>query len=814
MGDIMPNTKSKQNKTSRLTIGMITDWVGDQYQLDILLGASDFARQKDVNFLCFEGGGIDARNEYESRRNKVYDLISAENVDGLIILSGSIANFASMESIIKFCEQYRPMPMVLVDLTIPGIPSLSVDNGGIRELIDHLIIVHGYRKLGFIKGPESSEDGVKRFQVFLETLDEYKIPVDEQLIVQGDYSYNSGQEAMSILLDQRKATLDVVIACNDAMALGALHELNIRGIRVPEEMAVAGFDNLESCRFSSPPLTTVGYSIYELGRRSAEMIINLLVQKEVPLVDTIPAKLIIRQSCGCPPAVMSGIISPSTMGTYPVPNHNLQIGEWEGKFTIDTHKVAAGVTHKVAGLFSRNGGFPLSQTIENLIQAIVLELNGENINVFFKTWNETLDSALQMGPHISDNTSDISLWQIVISEIRNQLTPYLIHRELLIQVETLLQQARIMIDEKILKMEMVGHHEVERVTRLLDYLREQLLMTIDESGAMDILAGSLPGIGIKSCYIIMYTGKKQIQSRLVLAYDEHGRSEKNRSTLALSTQLPRDIYTRKRQSSMLAVALNFNKLQSGLLLFEISPRDGKVYGELRRIIHSTMQAIILFQQIQKQAEHLMLQKESLHENLAQSKKIMIGFIKAIGLMVETRDLYTAGHQYRVADLACAIALEMKLSRDRIEGIKMAGMVHDLGKLYIPTEILNKPSRLNELEYRYIQTHSEIAYNILKNIDFNWPIAQIILQHHEKIDGSGYPMGLKGQDILLEARILAVADVVEAMTSHRPYRAACSIDDALAGINEKRGLLYDGEVVDQCIKLFHQKGFRFTPESRK
>lgn len=175
---------------------------------------------------------------------------------------------------------------------------------------------------------------------------------------------------------------------------------------------------------------------------------------------------------------------------------------------------------------------------------------------------------------------------------------------------------------------------------------------------------------------------------------------------------------------------------------------------------------------------------------------------------ESRDPYTAGHQIRVTQLATAIAAKMELSIEKIEAIKFASLIHDFGKISIPSEILTKPGKLSDTEFALIKNHPSICYNIIKDIHFPWKIADIILQHHERLDGSGYPKGLKDKEILLETKILAVADVVEAMNSHRPYRPALGIDKALEEISMKRGKLYDPEVADACIKLFKEDGFKF------
>ena len=199
--------------------------------------------------------------------------------------------------------------------------------------------------------------------------------------------------------------------------------------------------------------------------------------------------------------------------------------------------------------------------------------------------------------------------------------------------------------------------------------------------------------------------------------------------------------------------------------------------------------------------------EELRVNGQRFQKAMEGSVQAIALAVEMRDPYTSGHQNRVADLACAIARHMGLSEDRIYGLHMASVIHDLGKLTIPGEILCKPGRLSGPEYAMIKTHVQSGYDILKKIDFPWPLADIVIQHHERIDGSGYPQGLSGDDILLEARILSVADVFETIGSHRPYRPSLGIQKAMNEITENSGRLYDPEVVEACLVLINEVGYR-------
>jgi PAS domain S-box-containing protein/putative nucleotidyltransferase with HDIG domain len=227
--------------------------------------------------------------------------------------------------------------------------------------------------------------------------------------------------------------------------------------------------------------------------------------------------------------------------------------------------------------------------------------------------------------------------------------------------------------------------------------------------------------------------------------------------------------------------------------------EGKVVG-----IRTTMLDITKRKQAEQERE----------KSFKQLQKIFEETIDALILAIETRDLYTAGHQRRVTQLAGAIAKEMKLSKEQIDAIRTAGLIHDIGKISVPAEILGKPSKLNEIEMDLVKTHPQVGYDILKTIEFPWPVAKIILQHHERINGSGYPNGLKGKDILLEARILSVADVVEAMASYRPYREALGVDKALEEITQNRGMLYDPKVVDVCVKLFKEKKFKFDKFEKK
>jgi HD-GYP domain-containing protein (c-di-GMP phosphodiesterase class II) len=226
------------------------------------------------------------------------------------------------------------------------------------------------------------------------------------------------------------------------------------------------------------------------------------------------------------------------------------------------------------------------------------------------------------------------------------------------------------------------------------------------------------------------------------------------------------------------------------------------------VFERTAELTILNEQLKQEIAERKLAEEKFQQSHAKLQKNLDEIVSAMSLTAEKRDPYTAGHQKRTTELAMALAGELGLSEHQIKGVQMAGLIHDMGKISIPAEILSKPCKLNEVEIQLVRRHPQAAFEILKKIDFPWPVDLIVLQHHEKMDRSGYPQGLAGEDILMEARILCVADVVESIESHRPYRPGLGIDKALEEISKNRGILFDPRVVDACLRLFKEKDFQY------
>jgi putative two-component system response regulator len=246
---------------------------------------------------------------------------------------------------------------------------------------------------------------------------------------------------------------------------------------------------------------------------------------------------------------------------------------------------------------------------------------------------------------------------------------------------------------------------------------------------------------------------------------------------------------------LLHIKQSFSKvevLQENKQLIELIKSKDDELLKLRKALH---------QNTKDKTEDLLSQTAKIKESYKKSQMILDGIVKTLSKIVETRDPYTSGHEDQVATISCKIAQEMKLTEEQIAAIHVAATLHDIGKISVPSEILTKPGRLSDLEREIIKTHCKVANDILSNIEFPYPVAEIIFQHHERMDGSGYPRGLKGDQIAMEARIIGTADVIDAMASYRPYRPALGVDAAIAEIVTYRGITYDPAVVDACLKVF-------------
>ncbi|MEY3884482.1 MAG: hypothetical protein RIS87_257 [Pseudomonadota bacterium] len=370
---------------------------------------------------------------------------------------------------------------------------------------------------------------------------------------------------------------------------------------------------------------------------------------------------------------------------------------------------------------------------------------------------------------------------------------------------------------------------VVQFTNEEEFLQDVCATLVDKCGYQMVWVGYVQHDEQKNIKIVAQAGNGEdylkdahITWAADTAFNKRGMGPSGRAVRTGVAQVCQDIDQDIRFSPWRDRAIKLGYLSSATIPMMNGTGSAEVYGIINayatKINAFTQSEIDLLEQLAADVSYglrmLKVRKErdaaveQTQQQLVQLQESLEGTVRAICEMVEIRDPYTSGHQSRVATLATAIALRMGLAEGQIKAIRFAGELHDLGKIQVPAEILSKPGKLNAVEFELIKGHVQAGYDVLKGINFPWPIAQIVLQHHERLDGSGYPQGIKGEAILLEARILSVADVVEAMASHRPYRAMLGVDVALNEITSKRGSQFDPQVVDACVALFHEKSFSF------
>jgi HD-GYP domain-containing protein (c-di-GMP phosphodiesterase class II)/DNA-binding LacI/PurR family transcriptional regulator len=772
----------------RLTIGLIIDWIDYYYDSQLYHGVNEIANDLDLNLICFQDGNINTKEKKEINYNSVYNRANIQNLDGLIISSASISSYVDFDRLNEFCHQFHPLPIVSIGVEIKDIPSIIIDNyGGMKKMMQHLIVDHNFKRFIFIKGPELNKEAMLRHKAFIDSLNQYNLPIDNSTIIEGNFLYESGMNAAKKILELDKK-FDAIVSCNDEMALGIIEELKNKNIRIPENFAITGFDDLNFCDYSPVTITTVKQPVYELGRSSCRMIYDILNKRHVDNLTILDTNLIIRESCGC----FSYDIKSIVMDCNNKKNTDNAVGLDDDEIT---KTVLNNINYKKTNL---------SSIVHDIITSYKRSINEKNNNIFLNELNHNLNVFIW-----ANLENDLEIFQFIISEIRKIFLSHLHDKETIIQNEDLFHQSRVLISNKILKLERNRYNQYKQENEDINILNNDILLDLDLQNQFNSLYDRLPHFGIESFYLSLKSEYPDLLN-LIFFYEK----DKNKVIDIEGIQFSHDIIVPKeylpsnRRFSMFFVPLYSSKNLLGYLLYEPKPQKIRICKSLCHIISSALHKSLLFQQTKENINFTNTQKEALNVTLKKLRRSMSGFIQAMILAVEARDPYTAGHQRRVSDLARAIAQELNLDSQVIEGIRMASSIHDIGKLYIPAEILNKPGTLTEIEFNLIKSHPDISYDILLPIDFDYPIAEIIKQHHEKIDGSGYPNKLKDNEIMIEAKILRVADVVEAMASFRPYRPALSIKDALNEISKYRGIFYDPDVVDACLKLFLKKGYNF------
>jgi DNA-binding LacI/PurR family transcriptional regulator/GAF domain-containing protein len=574
---------------SRPTIGfLLVNTLGiGKYYFDLWTGVVDALEAQGADVLCFAGGTLGIA----PLQNAVFGLASAEGLDGVII-DNTIGNQIPHEEFDEFLGRFSSLPMVSLGLVREDIPSVQIDNEkGLRDVLVHLIEAHTYRRIAFIRGPESSADAEERYRIYKEVLAEYHVPFDPALVAGGDFRPEAGEAAVRLLLDERKVAFDAIMAANDNMAIGALEALRARDVRVPHEVAVAGFDDVETAAAFAPSLTTVRQPTYEQGKMAGEMMMALLAGESVSPQVTLPTELVVRRSCGCTlPAVSrarASISSPSPMPDKALTERREQI---LSSIVQEIGTRAVRITSKQAG---------------HLLDAFTVDLGQAGTREFLSVLEDELSQAATRGEMVA--------WQETLSVMRRHVLPYLSDKALP-GAENLWHQARVFVGDFIQRAEMYRALQSDQWNALLREIGHALNATADLQELAGALAEQLPRLEIPSGYIALYDEGEVYPTRtepterstLVLAYDASGRIElepKGREFLSRQL-LPDGMLHREDRSTMLVEPLYVSKGPLGFLVIEMGLRDGAVYRSLGEQISSALQAIKLVQQVEERSRAL------------------------------------------------------------------------------------------------------------------------------------------------------------------------------------------------------------------
>jgi signal transduction histidine kinase/DNA-binding LacI/PurR family transcriptional regulator/AraC-like DNA-binding protein len=573
----------------RLTIGVIVDVVSGESRSSLWPGIADAVQAQGGNLLCFVGGYLRDPHNFGTRSNVIYDLIDKDCLDGLIIWASSLSSYVGYESIKSFCERFRPLPMVSIGLVLDGIPGVVVDSyQGMREALVHLIEVHGRRRLAFICGPEGHRDAEERYRSYVDVLKEYGLPFVPDL-VSPHYKWieAGGQAAMQLLLDRRQVHFDAVAAVNDNSAIGAMEDLRARGIRVPADVSVVGFNDTPRNKVVTPPLTTVPWRMYERGRQAAQLLLAMVAGEVVPDQVVLPTHLIVRQSCGCPdPAIAQAKVETHPeMRPTPLnlvdPHPSAVAGQPWTTVRVDfvaTVEQAMGEDEKAP------------EWAERFMDAFLADLGGKSPGACLPT----LEGILRQ---VAAAEGDVAAWQVAISTLRGQMIPFLLHDgQALIRAENIWHQARVLIGDWAQRAQARREWLAQQQADTLRRMSHALATATSISELIEVLAQELPQSGIPSCYLALYEDphKPTEWARLVLAYDEKGRIDLGPAGQRVPAHhlATGGLLLPAKQYSMVVEPLYFQDEQLGFVLFERRP-PGDMYEVLQDEISSTLKAVML-----------------------------------------------------------------------------------------------------------------------------------------------------------------------------------------------------------------------------
>ncbi len=569
----------------KYTIGFLFDYLYEDYTNQIFNNILKTCREHDLNFIGFGGGTLKASAyKYRDQKNVIFDLAGKHTLDGIIALTGVFGNFVSQNRVKTLLGTYTGIPIVSIGLSISGMKNVTnviIDNNsGMESLLSHLIETHNRRRLAFIKGAFNNYDAIRRFESYKRVLARYNIPLDNDLIVDGNFDYFYGIEAVKILLDKRNVTPNALVSANDAMAIYAMHELQKRGFRVPEDVVVTGFDDIGMCLAVKPRLTTVKQSFFDIGRVSVETILSMLRAEYVPKNIVLPSKLIVRESCGCSELEILGDIMRfgSAQTRKPVP-------------VKGPERVTALVQEELPNLAG------IIDPREELAVLLKHNLSKNSLLVFFK---QLFIRLFEQGIELDDvYRFSLLLFNAVLENLN--------YKQKVQKISAVWPDILVLAGIINNNYHSGRRVELRKEEEVVFRINEEFINTFDLSQLKKIILSQLPKLPIRSLYLCLYDNQTRDTSRLFLQYSLDGKKKKlKRDTFPSHHLLPTRLDP-KPGFEYMVMALYFKREHFGYILFEISTPNGSIYETLATQISSAIKGAMLTKEINEYT-HTLKQK--------------------------------------------------------------------------------------------------------------------------------------------------------------------------------------------------------------
>lgn len=562
------DSKGKRLGGDRLTIGLLVDWIDGDYQMAVAEGVFSAARERGANLVCFAGGVLGMAERGGALRHHAFELASPETLSALIVMGGAIGNRVGPEAVAAYCERFRPLPMVSIAADLPGVPSVLVDNeAGMRDVVLHMLRVHGNRRIAFIRGPEANEEAERRYLIYREALEDAGIAIDPALVVVGDFLPESGARAIATLFDERKLSpgaIEAIVAANDNMALGALRELERRQIRVPEQIALAGFDDLEEVRYTNPTLTTVRQPLFEQGKQAVQVAMDLLNDAPPPPRTVLRTELVTRRSCRCFMRVKS---------TEPV-RRDLAVRDFEAALVMRRDLILADMTRAAQASLG-----PLGQGWElRLLNAFTAELRGDAGDPFL----EAFDDATRRMVNASGNARVLSDVLIALRrQVLRSLAQDAPERD---RAEEIFQDAQLALGEALERAQAHRRLALQQRARTLGEVTTELALCTSRAELARVLGEVLPRLDVGLCFVALYEDETRQRARIGFVYDAGRKLEVPEESFPVRELAPPGLLPATSPYSVVVEPLFFGDASLGYLVIE--------FGRCERAVFTTLPALV------------------------------------------------------------------------------------------------------------------------------------------------------------------------------------------------------------------------------